>query len=74
MSQLQINRSRGERAATTVCQYGDDSPNDNLIDLLADAMHWCDQSGIDFHTALCQAGRQYIYELNDEQNDERRML
>ena len=73
MSQLRTNRSRAERAATAISQYGNDSPDSNLIDLLTDAMHWCDQSGIDFHIALCQAARHYINELNDEQHDERRM-
>jgi len=46
---------------------------DALIDLLADAMHWCDESGEDFHYALCVAGKHYLAELNDEQTDERRM-
>jgi hypothetical protein len=73
MTQSRINQGRGERAATTIGQYGNDSPDSNLIDLLADAMHWCDQSGLDFHIALCQAGRHYVNELNDEQHDERRM-
>ena len=45
----------------------------NLIDLLADAMHWCDHTGRDFHIALAQACRHYIHELNDQQQDERRM-
>ena len=44
-----------------------------LIDLLADAMHWCDANGEDFHIALAQACRHYIHELNDQQEDERRL-
>ena len=44
-----------------------------LIDLLANAMHWCDANGEDFHIALAQACRHYIHELNDQQTDERRM-
>lgn len=44
-----------------------------LIDLLADAMHWCDANGEDFHIAMAQACRHYIHELNDQQEDERRM-
>jgi len=45
----------------------------NLIDLLADAMHWCDATGQDFHIAFAQACRHYVHELNDEQLDERRL-
>ena len=45
----------------------------DLIDLLADAMHFCDESGEDFHYALCVAGRHYLAELNNKQTDERRM-
>ena len=45
-----------------------------LIDLLADAMHWCDSKGRDFHYVLAQACRHYIHELNDQQQDERRLL
>jgi hypothetical protein len=44
-----------------------------FIDLLADAMHWCDANGEDFHIALAQACRHYIHELNDQQEDERRL-
>lgn len=44
-----------------------------LIDLLANAMHWCDANGEDFHIALAQACRHYIHELNDQQEDERRL-
>ena len=34
---------------------------------------WCDESGEDFHYALCVAGKHYLAELNDEQTEERRM-
>jgi hypothetical protein len=71
MNHTILNRVR--HAAAAITSYGDDLPETNLIDLLVDAMHWCDQSGNDFHIALCQAGRHYINELNDEQHDERRM-
>ncbi len=42
------------------------------MDLLADAMHWCDETGDDFHYALCVACQHYLAEINDEQTDERR--
>lgn len=44
-----------------------------LVDLLADAMHWADVCGGDFHLALAQACRHYVNELNDDQTDERRI-
>jgi len=53
--------------------YADDGLFTGLIDLLADAMHFCDECGEDFHYALCMAGKHYLAELNDEQTEERRM-
>lgn len=49
------------------------SDQQGLIDVLADAMHWCDSNGEDFHIAFAQACRHYVNELNDEQHDECRM-
>ena len=46
------------------------SDQEGLIDLLTDAMHWCDANGEDFHIAFAQACRHYIHELNDQQPDE----
>ena len=48
--------------------------SDASVDFLADAMHWCDYTGDDFFLALAQACRHYIHELNDQQQDERRMI
>lgn len=66
-------RERAERCRKTLTGYSDDDPFICLIDLLADAMHWSDQSGEDFHYALCVAGKHYLAELNEEQTEERRM-
>lgn len=60
-----------EKATET---YGSGNPQEILIDLLADAQHWCDANGEDFHIALAQACRHYIHELNDQQHDERRLI
>jgi hypothetical protein len=68
------NQNRSNRFEEVVIVYGDDEPDTNLIDLLADAMHWCDHTGRDFHIALAQACRHYIHELNDQQQDERRLI
>lgn len=53
-------------------EYGDD-PFTIIIDLLADAMHWCDANSETFAYALAVAGKHYIAELNGEQTDEERM-
>lgn len=43
---------RAQRAGFTIRQYGDDVEESNLIDLLADAMHWCHHNGMDFERRL----------------------
>ena len=67
-----IRAKRAERILTR-SRMGDDMAT-SLVDLLTDTMHWCDLSGEDFHFALAQACRHYIHELNDEQQDERRII
>lgn len=64
---------RTERCQEALARYSSDTPFIGLIDLLADAMHWCDAYGEDFHYAICVAGKHFVAELNDEQQDERRM-
>jgi hypothetical protein len=46
------NPKRAQRAARSISRYGDDIDESNLIDLLADAMHWCMQYGHDFEYCL----------------------
>ena len=70
----QANEERAERCAQALAVYSGDQPFTNLVDFLADAMHWCDFTGQDFHIALAQACRHYIHELNNQQQDERRMI
>ena len=67
-----LRAARAERILTRN-RKGDDLAT-SLIDLLADAMHWCDFAGEDFHISLAQACRHYIHELNDQQLDERRLI
>jgi len=67
-----IRAARAERILTS--SRMDDDLATSLVDLLADAMHWCDLNGEDFHIALAQACRHYIHELNDQQQDERRLI
>lgn len=69
------NALRAARAERILHRYrmGEDLQT-SLIDFLADAMHWCDFTGENFHWALVQACRHYFYELNDLQQDERRII
>ena len=67
-----LRAARAERILTR-CRLGDALAT-SLVDLLADAMHWCDFTGENFHLALAQACRHYIHELNDQQQDERRLI
>jgi hypothetical protein len=64
---------RVKRCDDAITGYSDDNSFISLIDLLADAMHWCDANGEDFHYALCVAGKHFVAELNDEQTEERRL-
>lgn len=70
----QTNALRAARAGGILIHYrpGEDQ-HTCLVDLLADAMHWCDATGEDFHRALAQAARHYLYELIDQPQDERRL-
>jgi hypothetical protein len=45
--------------------YGDeDLPSVNLIDLLTDAMHWCDLNGESFEKLRRQAYQHYLAEIH----------
>ena len=63
---------RVDRCDAVLRQYSDDEVFSSLIDLLTDAMHWCDAAGEDFHYALCLAGKHYVAELNDQPIAERK--
>jgi hypothetical protein len=64
---------RVTRCQAAITGYSDDDRFICLIDLLADAMHWCEARGESFHYALCVAGNHYLAELNDEPTNERRL-
>ncbi len=66
-------KERVQRCRRALTGYSDDDRFHCLIDLLADAMHWRDANGEAFGYALAIAGKHYINELNDEQQDERRL-
>jgi hypothetical protein len=64
---------RFESLLLPLAELAGDDPHTVLIDLLADAMHWCNLTGGDFHFLHAQACRHYVHELNGEQQDERRL-
>lgn len=70
---MPTNRERASHCERVIEAYAADDPATNLIDILCDAQHWCDQNGENFHLLLANACRHYINELNNEQTDERRM-
>ena len=71
---MTTNQDRASRCQGAIETYEDDDLATNLIDILCDAQHWCDQNGHNFHFLLASACRHYINELNDQQQDERRMI
>ena len=60
---MEPNDIRAERCDKAIDAYGNDLPESNLIDFLADAMHYCDVTGLDFHILLMRAGSHYLAEL-----------
>ena len=51
------NHTRAVRGRQAITTYADGDEFSNLVDLLADAMHWGDDTGQDFHIAFAQACR-----------------
>jgi uncharacterized protein YcgI (DUF1989 family) len=75
MTDLTPNQRRAIRFGHVLDRCLDwSSEQEGLVDLLTDAMHWCDANGAGFHYAFAQACRHYINELNNEQTNERRMI
>ncbi|HVS34963.1 MAG TPA: hypothetical protein VMS17_05235 [Gemmataceae bacterium] len=64
---------RVDRCDAALRRYSDDGVFTSLIDLLTDAMHWCDATAEDFHYALCLAGKHYVAERNDQPITERKL-
>jgi hypothetical protein len=70
---LNDNRKRASRADEAITRYGDDVSESNLIDLLTDAMHWCDQYGEDFARMLALAFQHYLSESAGDADQARRL-
>jgi hypothetical protein len=58
--------TRVERCDTAIAGYGDDLPESNLIDFLADAMHWCEAKEHDFDRKLELARVHFTTEISGE--------
>jgi hypothetical protein len=67
------NARRAKTFEKAIDIYDTGSSQEILVDLLTD-MHWCDANGEDFHICLAMACRHFIHELNDQQQDERRLI
>ena len=74
------NQERAIRCQQAIIDYSDDDTYTNLVDFLADAMHWCHVNGHGFHDALDTArmhfnaeltGDDILNDLNCEQTTER---
>lgn len=67
-----LNLLRSNRVDSLLLSYGHKTPDSNLIDLLADVLHWCDAAGECFEVLLAQACRRYVSELNPRSSEEAR--
>ncbi len=66
MTAMTSNRRRAMRIGHILTWCKDwKSPREGLIDLLADARHWCDQHGESFADLDRQAYQHYLAELDE---------
>jgi hypothetical protein len=74
------NQERADRCQEAINAYSDDDTYTNLVDLLADAMHWCQFNGHSFsdileialmHFQAETAGDDILDDLNPELTNER---
>jgi hypothetical protein len=60
------NKTRAQAAYAAMSAHagakGEEPDPDQIIDLLADLMHWCDQNETDFDRALSMATDHFSYE------------
>ncbi len=69
------NQERAERCQAVLAAYADDDAYTGLVDLLADALHWCHIQGHSFHDAIDTARMHFEAEMTgddilDEPNDQ----
>jgi hypothetical protein len=69
-----LMQQRVDRCDAALRHYANDGVFASLIDLLTDAMHWCDATGEDFQYALSLADKHYVAERNHQPPAERNPL
>ena len=62
-------RQRCDRIARLL-RGGQGSSSENLIDLLADAMHWCDLNGESFEALRRVAYQHYLTEIHNPERSQ----
>lgn len=60
------NAHRIERCVRSISAYGDDLAESNLVDFMADAMHWCGSVGYSFDELLTRARSHFANENRDD--------
>jgi hypothetical protein len=60
------NQERAVRCQQAITAYSDDDTLTNLVDFLADAMHWCHANGHSFPDALDKALMHYEAEISGD--------
>jgi len=60
------NQERALRCERAIQAYSNDDTCTNLVDFLADAMHWCRTHGHDFHRLLETATYHFQIETIEE--------
>jgi hypothetical protein len=60
------NQQRATRCEQAIAAYSDDDDYTNLVDFLADAMHFCRVNGHSFHDALDTAAMHFDAELTGD--------
>jgi hypothetical protein len=66
MSAIPSNKQLSARCHKALARYStDDEPSTSLVDFLADARHWCDQSGEDYAELDRRAYQHYLAEIHN---------
>jgi len=60
------NQERAIRCQQAITAYSDDDTYTNLVDFLADAMHWCQVNGQSFRDALDTALMHFDAEMTGD--------
>jgi phosphopentomutase len=60
------NQERAVRCRQAITAYSDDDTYTNLVDFLADALHWCHVNGRSFRDAFDTALIHFDAEMNED--------